>query len=66
MTQTNLRHTQSMAGMIKPRTVNGRDVRTNKQRREESAMVRFQVAKMNLFDKAVAQDEGEKTLIRSI
>ena len=29
-------------------------------------MVRFQVKKKNLFDTAAAQDEGEKTLIRSI
>ena len=45
--------TMNLAGSIQPRTVKGKDVRTNKQRMEDSHLIKFQVTKKTNFDNAL-------------
>ena len=52
--------TMSLAGSIQPRTVNGKDVRTKKQRLQDAHLIKFEVAQKNLFDDALAQAELER------
>ena len=62
----NMEKTVSLAGSIEPRKVNGKDVRTMKQKREDAHVIQFQVAKKNLFDTAIAQDKEERNLIQTV
>ena len=64
--QQNMEKTMTMSGSIQPRTVKGKDVRTNKQRMEDATLMRFQVAKKTLFDTALAQNDNERTLVQKI
>ena len=56
----------NLAGSIQPRTVKGKDVRTNKQRMEDSHLIKFQVTKKTNFDNALTQNEQEQDLVASI
>lgn len=39
--QQNMEKSMTMSGSIQPRTVKGKDVRTNKQRMEDATLIRF-------------------------
>ena len=56
----------TLGGSIKPRTVGGKDMRTARQKKQDAALIHFEVAQKNLFDTALAQGDAEKTLIKTI
>ena len=58
--------TNQLAGSIKPRTVNGHDMRTINKKMEDRHLIKFQVAMQNHNSSAIAQADEEKTLIRTI
>ena len=58
--------THSLAGTIQPRTVNGKDVRTQKQKAQDAKLLRFEVTMKNNFDDALARDQDEKALIATL
>lgn len=62
----NMEKTMTMAGSIQPRTVKGKDVRTNQQRMEDAHLIKFQVTKKTNFDNALNQNEQERGLVTSI
>ena len=64
--QQNFDNTVARLGEINVRTVGGKDVRTNKQRTEDLAVARFQVARNALFSSAKQMENNEKTLISTI
>ena len=64
--QQNMEKTMAQSGSIQPKTVKGKDIRTQKQRREDAHLINFQVAKKSLFDTALAQNDAERTLVQSL
>ena len=64
--QQNMEKTMAQSGSIQPKTVKGKDIRTQKQRREDAHLINFQVAKKSLFDTALAQNDAERTLVQTL
>lgn len=62
----NFERTNAMAGSIKPRTIGGKDMRTNNQKMQDAKLIRFEVAMKQNFDTALNQDENERTLISTL
>ncbi len=58
--------TVNLAGTIPPKTVGGKDVRTQKQKRQDAHLIKFDVAMKNNFDNALAQDSNERALVNKI
>ena len=64
--QKTMERTNHLASSIKPRTKNGKDIRTSNQKMQDAHLIKFEVAQKNLNDTAFAQNDGEKDLIKMI
>lgn len=64
--QSNFEKTMNLAGTIQPRTVAGKDMRTKKQKYQDSHLIKFEVAMKNNFDNAIAQDSNERDLVHTL
>ena len=58
--------TMNNAHTIQPVTVGGKDVRTEKTKRQDLHLAQFALAQTKLFEDAQANDQGEKALVASI
>lgn len=55
-----------LSSSIKPATVGGKDIRSNKQKALDNRTIAFDVNQKKLFDSALDAQQAELTLIKSI